>query len=290
MIQRYQFHMFPGSEVTEDPEGLWCMQSDTETETRRADSAEAELQETAGELERLREQSDSWCRAHQAWQHWGTALLRKLGLQSEGGEHGDGPAREIIGSRLTAATALLERLRAVVHDTEGGRFNDTQITVNTRQRKGYRRMRDALLSRTPSPPIALPAEGPVRVLEGWRIPDPTRGIEAEHFVIEQPAAPTPASAALSREYDQCPMCERELEAAAPEPATEGHRQAHADAKRYFDRMRSAESKLAAVRAECESVNGKYQHPDQLAQAVCRAFDNIRALLTPAPSPCAGGGK
>jgi len=78
-------------------------------EIRRATAAEAELRETAAELERVREQSASWCRAHGAWQRWGTELLRKLGLQPEGGDHGDAPARDIIGARLTEATALLER-------------------------------------------------------------------------------------------------------------------------------------------------------------------------------------
>jgi len=53
---------------------------------------------------------------------------------------------------------------------------------------------------------------------------------------------------------------------------------------------AAESQLAAIKAQCDSVNGKYTHPDLLEMAVCRAFDNIRALLTPAPSPGAGPGE
>lgn len=36
--------------------------------------------------------------------------------------------------------------------------------------------------------------------------------------------------------------------------------------------------VAAIRNETESVNGKYSHPDLLEQAVCTAFDNIRAHL------------
>lgn len=58
MIDRYQIHLARGSEVAQDPEGLWCMQKDTEVETRRADSAETELRETASELERVRARLD----------------------------------------------------------------------------------------------------------------------------------------------------------------------------------------------------------------------------------------
>jgi hypothetical protein len=36
--------------------------------------------------------------------------------------------------------------------------------------------------------------------------------------------------------------------------------------------------LERIEAECESVNGTYSHPDQLEQAVCKAFDNIRELI------------
>jgi hypothetical protein len=40
----------------------------------------------------------------------------------------------------------------------------------------------------------------------------------------------------------------------------------------------APSLVAQIEAACDSVNGSYQHPDQLEQAVMQAFDRIRALL------------
>lgn len=66
-----------------------------------------------------------------------------------------------------------------------------------------------------------------------------------------------------------------------------------DGADHVKRAVSAESRLAAatalldaIRKACAAVNGKYVHPDQLEQAVCTAFDNIRAILSAAPAQAA----
>jgi hypothetical protein len=51
--------------------------------------------------------------------------------------------------------------------------------------------------------------------------------------------------------------------------------------RWKRRAETAEAKLAAIKAECDSVNGAYSHPSALQEAALGAFDRIRALLTPA---------
>jgi hypothetical protein len=54
--------------------------------------------EIQAELARLAAQSESWRKAHSAWQDWATELLAALGRHPLGGQHGDGPAREIIAT------------------------------------------------------------------------------------------------------------------------------------------------------------------------------------------------
>jgi hypothetical protein len=49
------------------------------------------------------------------------------------------------------------------------------------------------------------------------------------------------------------------------------------------RLAAANALLDLIRHEVESVNGKYVHPDQLEQAVCGAFDRIRAHLASQPA-------
>ena len=55
------------------------------------------------ERDALRKQSESWRKAHSAWQEWAATLLREAGLQPDGGEWGDEVARKKIAERLTQA-------------------------------------------------------------------------------------------------------------------------------------------------------------------------------------------
>jgi hypothetical protein len=225
----------------------------------RLSSAETELRETAGELERIREQSDSWCRAHRVWQQWVTQLLRKLGLQPEGGEHGDGPARGIIESRLTEANALLdsavELMGHICRMLESdGRYPSTvkKLRENIEQ-----------LSRAPAQPAAptpLPGGEDVDVSD-WR-------------PMPKPAAPEPS---VSPEYDLGP----------------GMREAH-----QRMRAESAEAQLAAVHHNGLYVEG-YDFAVVVPLAVVRAvlpspgageYRNCSlcvGALKPSPSPDAG---
>ncbi len=45
-------------------------------------------------------ESEGWRKAFLGWQQWGRAELARLGLQPEGGEWGDGPARERLSAAL----------------------------------------------------------------------------------------------------------------------------------------------------------------------------------------------
>jgi hypothetical protein len=49
----------------------------------------------------LRAQLNLWRGAYLAYQEWATKLLSSLDMQPDGGEHGDGPARDIIGEMAT---------------------------------------------------------------------------------------------------------------------------------------------------------------------------------------------
>lgn len=64
------------------------------------------------EVERLREQSESWRRAELAWQAWADSLLSRLGRQPEGGKLGDGPARAAIGAEVERLRGALEEMDA----------------------------------------------------------------------------------------------------------------------------------------------------------------------------------
>jgi hypothetical protein len=45
------------------------------------------------------------------------------------------------------------------------------------------------------------------------------------------------------------------------------------------KLERANALLDMIRSESESVNGRYNHPDQLEQAVRQAFDRIRSHLS-----------
>lgn len=49
------------------------------------------------EASQARADADWWRLAYNSWQDWAKELLSDLGRQTLHGEHGDGPAREIIG-------------------------------------------------------------------------------------------------------------------------------------------------------------------------------------------------
>lgn len=86
-----------------------------------------EVERSRAEVERLREQSNSWMRAEVAWQHWADGLLRRLGRQPEGGALGDGPARDAIGAEV-------ERLRGALEEIAyyGGNWWDGEAQANVR--------------------------------------------------------------------------------------------------------------------------------------------------------------
>ena len=51
-------------------------------------------------------QSEEWRRAYNSWTDWATELLHDLGRQPLGGEHGDGPAREVIAQLASLAPGV----------------------------------------------------------------------------------------------------------------------------------------------------------------------------------------
>lgn len=58
--------------------------------------AVAKVERLTRERDEGRANSESWRRVCNAWQDWATELLHDYGRQPLYGEHGDGPAREII--------------------------------------------------------------------------------------------------------------------------------------------------------------------------------------------------
>jgi uncharacterized protein YhaN len=77
----------------------------TSLEASRAETAAAQAR-----IAELTEQSESWRRAHLAWQHWAATWLRELGLQPEDGELGDDPVRVELQSAMAAQSALRARI------------------------------------------------------------------------------------------------------------------------------------------------------------------------------------
>jgi hypothetical protein len=83
-------------------------------EVRRV--AELLAHRDAAQFDALIEQSESWRRGCVAWQEWAAKLVE----QPEGGQLGDGPAREWIAERLDALTAERDELRQDLSDARNG--------------------------------------------------------------------------------------------------------------------------------------------------------------------------
>lgn len=75
---------------------------------------EARCADLIAERDALRTTSESWRKAHAAWQAWAAATLTRIGAQLDGGLWGDEPARKIIGARADHAPALAEALREMM--------------------------------------------------------------------------------------------------------------------------------------------------------------------------------
>lgn len=68
------------------------------------DSRDAEIATLREELVHMRETSESWRKAHLAWQQWAEVWLKRLDLQLIGGLWGDREARRILAAELRPAS------------------------------------------------------------------------------------------------------------------------------------------------------------------------------------------
>lgn len=59
------------------------------------------------EVDEVRATSETWRESCLAWSEWAAAVLREHGIQLEGCEWGDGPAREKIAALTNGRTACL---------------------------------------------------------------------------------------------------------------------------------------------------------------------------------------
>jgi hypothetical protein len=71
-----------------------------------ASDAEIDEWQARAQVAQWQETSECWRRAHSAWQSWATELLDSLGRQPLHGEHGDGPAREVIAQLAAMAPGV----------------------------------------------------------------------------------------------------------------------------------------------------------------------------------------
>jgi FtsZ-binding cell division protein ZapB len=76
-----------------------------------------EQNEILAERDDWKANCESWRMAYNSWQDWATTLLGDFGLQPLHGEHGDGPAREVI-AKLVARVGELEEALQKIEDHE----------------------------------------------------------------------------------------------------------------------------------------------------------------------------
>jgi hypothetical protein len=73
-----------------------------------------ELAQAESERDTARADSESWRLGFVSWQRWVSLLLARLGLQPEGSELGDAPARAAIEQRLAETAALQAKVARAV--------------------------------------------------------------------------------------------------------------------------------------------------------------------------------
>jgi hypothetical protein len=245
------------------------------SETRRADSAEAELRETVGELERV------------------TGLARATAEALD---------KALVkctdrGTRLTEATALLEEAKVIATCEV-----DWQDTVQP-----WLDRYDAFLSRTPSPPIALPTEGATPCAtchatpispgdhyswcNSWRsepaAPEPVSPCRCSgsftspcDWCLEQPSAPEPVRAPNPEAVARI-LADPDPDCAAPEPSADTRQIEHwqaaeREARHWRDKFYEWADAARDVGVSCP---GAMQQAKHMADAAVAALNKVGSGLS-----------